>query len=97
MMDPFNIKIKYGTQEVTLTILPTEEEYYKVIYYGAILGAVCFDGEHWDQVPLEQIAAGDLPFYEPGSNGDRVEIEMTDYVIDRIGEEIDLYVDDEDE
>ncbi len=95
MTKPFNIRIKYGTNEVTLTILPAEEGYYKVIYYGAILGAVCYDGEHWEDVPAEKIAAGDLPFYRSELNDGRIDVELTDYVIERIGEEIDLYVDEE--
>ncbi len=89
-MESFNIKISYGTNEVTLTILPTDNDYYKVIYYGGVLGAVCFDGNDWEAVAPENLEAGDLPFYEPGRPGERIEIELTDHVIDRIGWEIRL-------
>ncbi|RZL97848.1 MAG: hypothetical protein EOO88_62010, partial [Pedobacter sp.] len=65
-MEPFNIKIGYGEKEVTLTILPIEAGYYKVIYYGAILGAVCYDepSSCWQAVPSEAIEPGDLPLFK---------------------------------
>lgn len=94
---PFNIKIGYGQKEVTLTILPTDEGYYKVIYYGGILGAVCFDGDDWDLMDAEDVVAGDLPPYEPPLNGDRLEIVLNELTVDRIGREIELYNDDEEE
>jgi hypothetical protein len=94
-MEPFNIRISYGTNEVTLTILPDDEGYYKVIYFGGILGAVCYDGKDWDLVERDKISAGDLPLYEPGPVGERIEIELTDHVVDRIGWEINLYENDD--
>lgn len=94
-MKPYNIKISYGTNEVTLTILPTNEGYYKVIYYGGILGAVFFDGKDWDSVANDHIVQGDLPFYEAGRIGERIEIELSDHVIERIGWEIHLYENDD--
>lgn len=94
---PFNIKITYGSNEVAVTILPTDEGYYKVVYYGGIIGAVCFDGKDWDLVPSEKIIAGDLPLYTPGPLGERIEIELTDQVADRIGLEISLYEGDDHE
>ena len=93
-MKPYNIKISYGKDEVTLTILPSGE-YYKVIYYGGILGGVCFDGKDWDLLDADQIIAGDLPLYEPGRVGERIEIELTDHVVERIGWEINLYENDD--
>jgi hypothetical protein len=94
-MEPYNIKISYGTKEVTLTILPTAEGYYKVIYFGGILGGVCYDGKDWDLMEQHKITAGDLPFYEPGPVGERIEIELNDHVVDRIGWEINLYENDD--
>ncbi len=44
-MEAFNIRIGYGENEVTLTILPTSDGYYKVIYYGGILGAVILEND----------------------------------------------------
>ncbi|MNY08031.1 hypothetical protein D3C86_1408590 [compost metagenome] len=89
-MEPFNIKIGFGEKEVTLTILPAEEGYYKVIYYGGIVGAVKpeADGEGWEQVPDDEIVAGDLPRYEPDLNADRLNFVLCDHTVDYIGEEI---------
>lgn len=94
-MSAFNIKIRYGSNEVTLTILPLEEHLYKIIYYGGILGAVKKNHLEWDLVPKEDLEAGDLPPYESGSINDRIEIELTDQLADRIGEEIDLHQEEE--
>jgi len=62
-MEPFNIRIPNNDEEVTLTILP-EQDYFKIIYFGGILGAIKeFEGA-WELLPEEEIAAGDLPFYD---------------------------------
>jgi hypothetical protein len=96
MKEPFNIKIGYGENEVTLTILPVEENYYKVIYFGGVMGAVCFNGEDWDLIEKEDVEAGDLPLYEPELKGDRLEIVLDQLTVDAIGEEIELYCMDDD-
>ncbi|WP_442588029.1 hypothetical protein ACSBL2_18455 [Pedobacter sp. AW31-3R] len=89
-MKAFNIKIGYGDNEVTLTILPTEEGYYKVIYYGGILGAVRQDKqlENWEQVPDEEVIAGDLPLYKHDLTADRLDVVLDENTVHRIGEEI---------
>jgi hypothetical protein len=94
-LEPFNVKIGYGKSEVTLTILPTIEGYYKVIYYGGILGAIRIenDTDGWELVPPEDVVAGDLPLYEPDLNGDRLEIVLNDETVDEIGDEITLLQD----
>lgn len=91
-MEPFNIKVGYGDNEVTLTILPTKEGYYKVIYFGGILGAIHYmnDTDGWEIVPPEEVVAGDLPMYEPDLTGERLEIVLNDETVDEIGEEITL-------
>lgn len=96
MKEPFNIKIGYGENEVTLTILPVEENYYKVIYFGGVMGAVCFNGEDWDLIEKEDVEAGDLPLYEPELKGDRLEIVLDQLTVDAIGEEIELHIMDDD-
>lgn len=96
MKGPFNIKVGYGENEVTLTILPVRENYYKVIYFGGVMGAVCFNGEDWDSIEKEDIEAGDLPLYEPELNGERLEIVLDQFTIDAIGEEIELHDMDDD-
>ncbi|RZM11885.1 MAG: hypothetical protein EOO88_46295 [Pedobacter sp.] len=93
-MEPFNIKTGFGEHEVTLTILPHEQVYYKVIYFGGVLGAVKFenDTDLWEKVPQEEIEAGDLPFYQDDLSGDRLKIVLNDDLVDEIGEEIELYI-----
>ncbi|RZK76789.1 MAG: hypothetical protein EOO92_14040 [Pedobacter sp.] len=90
-MEPFNVKIGYGSNEVTLTILPAGENYYKVIYYGAIIGAVKYDIDSWELVPLEEVEAGDLPFYRHDVNSGKVNVVMNEATADEIGEEINHY------
>ncbi|WP_316810898.1 hypothetical protein [Pedobacter heparinus] len=87
----FNIRIGYGKKEVTLTILPVKENYYKVIYYGGVMGAVCYNGDEWDLIEKEDVEPGDLPFYEPDLNGERLELILNETAVDAIGEEIELY------
>lgn len=97
MKEAFNIKVGYGEKEVTLTILPHEEGYYKVIYFGGIMGGVyCRDGD-WELMGIEEIEAGDLPFYIPDLKGERLEVLLDEITVDAIGNEIELYYLDDDE
>jgi hypothetical protein len=91
-MKPFNIKVGYGDNEVTLTILPENKKQYKVIYYGAVLGAVRLD-EHncWEQVPEDEVEVGDLPPFEPDYKDDRLEFVLNDDTAEDIGIEISNY------
>lgn len=94
MEEPFNIKIGYGEKEVTLTILPIETGYYKVIYFGGILGAVSYDNQSdcWQPVPAEDIEAGDLPLYKHDLKADRLEVVLNDGCIQEIGNEIETRI-----
>lgn len=89
-MKAFNIRVGYGENEVTLTILPTQADYYKVIYFGGILGAVRLDSdmETWEEVPEEEVIAGDLPLYRHDLTADRLDVVLDEITIQRIGEEI---------
>nr|WP_121273083.1 hypothetical protein [Pedobacter schmidteae] len=89
-MESFNIKVGFGQHEVTLTILPTKKEYYLVLYFGSIIGAVRLDadGELWEQVPDEEIVTGRLPLYEPDLNADRLNFVLCEHTVNHIGEEI---------
>ena len=88
-MEPFNIKIGFGKNEVALKILPTTE-YYIVLYYDCIVGAIKLDedGDSWEQVPDENIAKGHIPLYEPNLNSDRLDFVLCEHTINYIGEEI---------
>ena len=96
-MEPFNIKFGYGSNEVTLTILPAEEDYYKVIYYGAVIGAVRLDGDIWEPIPQEEVTSGDLPFYKHDVNLGRVNVIMNEAAAAEIGDEIEHYLHKEEE
>ncbi|MEJ5995821.1 hypothetical protein WG904_15430 [Pedobacter sp. Du54] len=62
-MQPFNIHIQNNEEEITLTIIP-EKNYYKIVFYGGIIGAIeAFEGG-WKLLEEEEIEAGDLPFYD---------------------------------
>ena len=88
-MEVFNIRIGFGQNEVTLTVLPTDN-YYKIIYYGGVLGAVRpeEDNETWEKVPDEEVEAGDLPFYRHNLSADGLDVVLDNATVHRIGEEI---------
>ena len=89
-MEPFNVKISIDQTEVTLTILPTEENYFKVVYYGGVLGAVDYDqkSKNWKLVAPEKVTTGDLPPYSNVLDQNRVEIVLDSVTIVKIGIEI---------
>lgn len=89
-MEVFNVKIGFGENELTLTILPTEEGHFKVIYYGGVLGAIRLedDNETWEKVPDDELEAGDLPWYKHDLTADRLDIVLDEHTVRRIGEEI---------
>jgi len=91
-MEPFNIRLKCNSDEITLTILPGKPNIYKVIYYGGVLGAIRFDHDEWTLIPRDQLEAGNLPFYEQGKEGEHIEIDLTEYIVEQIGKEIEEYM-----
>lgn len=95
-MGPFNIKVGFGKNEVALKILPASE-HYVVLYYDCIVGAIKLDdeGDSWEQVPDEEILAGDIPFYQPDLNADRLDFVLCEHTINYIGEEITAFLKEE--
>ena len=89
-MEAFNIKIQVEDGPLTLTILPLESTLFKVIYFGAVLGAVRKEAgkNSWMSVPVEELTAGDLPFYQHDPNADHEELQLNPPTIQQIGEEI---------
>ncbi|HEY0176380.1 MAG TPA: hypothetical protein VGC08_08375 [Pedobacter sp.] len=89
-MEIFNIKIGFGENELTLTVMPTKEGWYKIIYFGGVLGAIRLDtdNETWEKVPDEELEAGDLPLYIHDLTADRLDIVLDELTVRRIGEEI---------
>jgi hypothetical protein len=96
LMEPFNIKIGFGPKEVTLTILPADEGYYKVIYYGGIIGAVRLENgvNCWEMLAEGEYDAGGLPYYQHNMNSDRIKVVLDDITVDHIGEEIENKIQD---
>jgi hypothetical protein len=95
-MDPFNIKVK-APEQVSLTVLPTDKGYYKIIYYAAVLTALekTAAGE-WKLVDQENIEAGDLPYYMPAPDSDHIKITLDDAFAEAAGAAIDDVVNNED-
>lgn len=91
-MEAFNIKILVQKQEITLTILPKDDRIFKVIYYGGILGAVTYHEatKTWEKVANEDAINGDLPLYHNDKDEDRVEVDLHDENVARIGREIQM-------
>lgn len=85
----FNIQIDYVGNEVTLTIVP-QDDYFKVIYFGGIMGAVRLVDADWQLIDAEEIEAGDLPLYSPDLKGERLEVVLDDNTVNAIGKEIEL-------
>jgi hypothetical protein len=94
-MEPFNIKICYGDNDVTLTILPMPDNQYKVIYYGAILGALKHETDTWEVIPPDDLEAGDLPFYQ--HNSDNINIILDAPTVGGIGHEIEYVIREEEQ
>lgn len=88
-MEAFNIKIQVEGSPLTLTILPVDSTLFKVIYFGAILGVVRKQSkDNWVAVQMEELTAGDLPFYQHDPKADHEELELTSSTIHKIGVEI---------
>lgn len=96
MEDAFNIKIGYGDREVTLTILE-HKDYFKVIYFGGIMGAVQHADGDWFLMDPEEVEASDLPLYTPDLKSERLEIVLDEHTVDAIGREIEQHYSDEEE
>jgi len=97
MKAAFNIKVGYGEKQVTLTILPAGRNYFKVIYFGAIMAAVRFNSEGWDLIEREELEPGNLPLYEPELKGERLQVVLNEAMAGEIGEEIESYLSQEEE
>jgi len=88
-MDPFNISVE-SPERVSLTVLPTDKGYYKVIYYAAVLTALEKNSAgEWSLVDKGEIEAGDLPYYIPGANSDHIEVTVDESFVKAAGAAID--------
>lgn len=90
-MDPFNIRINYQEQDLTLTVLPAENGYFKIIYYAAVLTAVQKNHvDDWKIVSKDAIEAGDLPFYIQGNHAEHLEFTLDEAFAQVVGSAIEL-------
>lgn len=87
-MEPFNIRIKYNAQDVTLTILPEADMLFTVVYFGGVLGAIQKLGQDWKLIEQQNIPGAGLPGYKTGYKNSRVEIELTADVANKVGTKI---------
>lgn len=93
-MKPFNIRIRYGSEEITLAVIPVENGDFRIVYYNTILAGMKKNNNEWCLLTPEEVAGGDFPLYEPKIGEDRIIIDLTDQFTERIAEEIDLYLED---
>ncbi|WP_131539336.1 hypothetical protein [Pedobacter nototheniae] len=91
-MNPFNIHIIHKQHNLTLTILP-EDDYYKIIYFGGIIGAIRNRGTEWELVPEDEIEPGDLPPFDYQHNEqNRPELHLNTLEINQIAGEIENHL-----
>lgn len=90
-MEPFNIKITVAEERVALTILPTDEGYFKVVYYGGVLGGIKYlkDSNSWEAIPVNELSTSDLPPYKHKEQ--QLEIQLDEATVTQIGNEIETY------
>jgi hypothetical protein len=88
-MEPFNIRIPHKGREITLTIQP-EKDYFKIIYYGGIVGAIKNYDTDWELVAADEMEPGNLPLYDYkmgyGDNHEQLELNLLE--INQIAGEI---------
>ena len=93
-MEPFNIHINHKGKEITLTIKP-EQDYFKIIYFGGIVGAIRKLGTDWELVEEQEMEPGDLPLYDykMGYDEDHEKLELNLPEINQIAGEIENTID----
>lgn len=88
-MDPFNIIIKNGNEQLDLNIHPQEAGRYKIIYHGGLVGDVFMGkGESWEAISAEEFDAVTYPIYEYHETSGHADILLEQEIVQRIGVEI---------
>ena len=93
-MEPFNIRINYNAQELTLTVLPETEMRFTIVYFGGVLGAVQNVHNTWRLIDLRSVPESGLPEYRSGYKNSRIEINLTTEVAEYIGKKIEEFLSD---
>ncbi|MEJ7558154.1 MAG: hypothetical protein WKF66_07580 [Pedobacter sp.] len=91
-MEPFNIRINYNAQELTLTILPNTDMQFTIVYFGGVLGVVQYLGHSWVLMDRNSIPESGLPEYKMGYKNSRTEIELTTEVVNYLGIKINSFL-----
>ncbi|WP_442591384.1 hypothetical protein ACSBL2_09160 [Pedobacter sp. AW31-3R] len=89
-MDPFNIIIRPGGNQIDLNIHPQEAGTYKIIYHGALLGEIFMGsgGENWEAITADELEPGGYPVYEYDESSGHQDLLLDEQVIQEIGHEI---------
>ena len=90
-MVPFNIQIDHGDDKITLTIIP-EEDYYIIVYFGGILGAIRKMGLDWILLQQEEIDPGMLAYFDHKLNSEVAKVSLGIHEINLIAGEIENHL-----
>lgn len=89
-MDPFNIIINSGGEQIDLNIHPQEAGTYKIIYHGALIGEIFLgsDGENWAALTADELQPGGFPVYEYDETFGHQDILLDEDRVQEIGRKI---------
>lgn len=89
-MDPFNIIIKTGGEQIDLNIHPQEAGSYKIVFHGALLGEIFMgsEGENWEAITADELEPGGFPVYEYDENSGHEDILLDHDTVQEIGRQI---------
>lgn len=88
-MDPFNIVIKNGTEQLDLNIHPKDTGSYMVVYHGALVGEIFIgQGESWKAISANDLDAITYPIYKYDETSGHADMLLKQEIVQRIGAEI---------
>ncbi|MCX2452353.1 hypothetical protein OQX61_13850 [Pedobacter sp. PLR] len=88
-MDPFNIVIKNGTEQLDLNIHPQEAGSYKIVYHGALVGEIFIgQGESWEAISANDLDAVTYSGYEYDETSGHADMLLKQELVQSIGGEI---------
>ncbi|WP_316839358.1 hypothetical protein [Pedobacter gandavensis] len=86
-MDPFNIVIKNGNEQLDLNIHPQEAGIFKIVYHGALVGEIFIgQGGSWEAISANDLDAATIYEYEETSG--HADILLEQEIVQSIGGEI---------
>lgn len=90
IMDPFNIIINAGGEQIDLNIHPQESGTYKVVYHGALIGEIFLgsDGKTWQALTADELQPGGFPVYEYDETSGHQDILLDEDTVQEIGRQI---------